>query len=161
MPEAWSLIFRDLAVDHVQVYPLGAPVEPKADVHGERYGVEDEHVDQGLAVVDAVEVVEEPLVDAEDEEPAEGRRRDRDQRYPEDPVAGDRGGVVDVGFEPGHQRRRDRRAEERDRDDEHGVEHVDRKSTRLNSSHANISYAVFCLKKKNSQTSNPAVSYTN
>src|SRR5258707_9417887 len=40
---------------------------------------------------------------------------------------------------------------------EHGQIHVqggrqgaprDRKSTRLNSSHANISYAVFCLKKK-------------
>src|SRR3712207_8302281 len=31
--------------------------------------------------------------------------------------------------------------------DEHVV--ADRKSTRLNSSHANISYAVFCLKKKN------------
>src|SRR3712207_7768964 len=29
---------------------------------------------------------------------------------------------------------------------------LDRKSTRLNSSHANISYAVFCLKKKNSTT---------
>src|ERR1035437_10992465 len=29
---------------------------------------------------------------------------------------------------------------------------VDRKSTRLNSSHANISYAVFCLKKKNTET---------
>src|SRR3712207_7151461 len=29
----------------------------------------------------------------------------------------------------------------------------DRKSTRLNSSHANISYAVFCLKKKNKSTS--------
>src|SRR3712207_8788087 len=28
-------------------------------------------------------------------------------------------------------------------------DHLDRKSTRLNSSHANISYAVFCLKKKN------------
>src|SRR3712207_7187926 len=28
------------------------------------------------------------------------------------------------------------------------VDHEDRKSTRLNSSHANISYAVFCLKKK-------------
>src|SRR3712207_6913887 len=28
------------------------------------------------------------------------------------------------------------------------VEGIDRKSTRLNSSHANISYAVFCLKKK-------------
>src|SRR5947209_12639668 len=32
---------------------------------------------------------------------------------------------------------------------------IDRKSTRLNSSHANISYAVFCLKKKNS-SSKPA-----
>src|SRR3712207_6866517 len=32
----------------------------------------------------------------------------------------------------------------------------DRKSTRLNSSHANISYAVFCLKKKNkTSTSSP------
>src|SRR5947209_16206620 len=29
---------------------------------------------------------------------------------------------------------------------------LDRKSTRLNSSHANISYAVFCLKKKNKKT---------
>src|SRR5258707_4688496 len=29
-----------------------------------------------------------------------------------------------------------------------GDQHIDRKSTRLNSSHANISYAVFCLKKK-------------
>src|SRR3712207_9395817 len=28
---------------------------------------------------------------------------------------------------------------------------LDRKSTRLNSSHANISYAVFCLKKKKSK----------
>src|SRR3712207_8462295 len=28
------------------------------------------------------------------------------------------------------------------------VRQADRKSTRLNSSHANISYAVFCLKKK-------------
>src|SRR3712207_7041714 len=30
---------------------------------------------------------------------------------------------------------------------------ADRKSTRLNSSHANISYAVFCLKKKKKQDS--------
>src|SRR6202044_1446078 len=29
---------------------------------------------------------------------------------------------------------------------------VDRKSTRLNSSHVRISYAVFCLKKKNTST---------
>src|SRR3712207_8751276 len=36
-------------------------------------------------------------------------------------------------------------------DDVHWIDHaslLDRKSTRLNSSHANISYAVFCLKKK-------------
>src|SRR3712207_8556781 len=32
-----------------------------------------------------------------------------------------------------------------------GQPHGDRKSTRLNSSHANISYAVFCLKKKKKQ----------
>src|SRR2546430_9875798 len=29
-----------------------------------------------------------------------------------------------------------------------GCRHTDRKSTRLNSSHSQISYAVFCLKKK-------------
>src|SRR3712207_8629648 len=31
---------------------------------------------------------------------------------------------------------------------------IDRKSTRLNSSHANISYAVFCLKKKKKNRQN-------
>src|SRR3712207_7729379 len=39
---------------------------------------------------------------------------------------------------------------------EGAVVDLDRKSTRLNSSHANISYAVFCLKKKNC----PLVSHT-
>src|SRR3712207_7961566 len=34
---------------------------------------------------------------------------------------------------------------------EHALLRADRKSTRLNSSHANISYAVFCLKKKTTQ----------
>src|SRR3712207_7964595 len=34
---------------------------------------------------------------------------------------------------------------------------VDRKSTRLNSSHANISYAVFCLKKKKKQFPHPPI----
>src|SRR3989475_5283773 len=33
---------------------------------------------------------------------------------------------------------------------------VDRKSTRLNSSHSQISYAVFCLKKKKEQKHRPA-----
>src|SRR5438445_12498117 len=35
-----------------------------------------------------------------------------------------------------------------------GLGNEDRKSTRLNSSHANISYAVFCLKKKNGHVGN-------
>src|SRR5438309_2725635 len=33
-------------------------------------------------------------------------------------------------------------------------ERLDRKSTRLNSSHSSISYAVFCLKKKKKQRNN-------
>src|SRR3712207_7342601 len=37
----------------------------------------------------------------------------------------------------------------------HRLEIQDRKSTRLNSSHANISYAVFCLKKKNNTVRSP------
>src|SRR3712207_7720268 len=35
---------------------------------------------------------------------------------------------------------------------DHRKHDQDRKSTRLNSSHANISYAVFCLKKKKNST---------
>src|SRR3712207_488533 len=35
--------------------------------------------------------------------------------------------------------------------------YADRKSTRLNSSHANISYAVFCLKKKNNILSSTSI----
>src|SRR3712207_7998613 len=38
--------------------------------------------------------------------------------------------------------------DDRSPDDSWHVLQADRKSTRLNSSHANISYAVFCLKKK-------------
>src|SRR3712207_7957916 len=40
------------------------------------------------------------------------------------------------------------RQEERAPVERRGEDNRDRKSTRLNSSHANISYAVFCLKKK-------------
>src|SRR5689334_24658328 len=43
-------------------------------------------------------------------------------------------------------------------DSHHGVNHAlvleDRKSTRLNSSHSSISYAVFCLKKKKKKDKN-------
>src|SRR3712207_8603244 len=45
-------------------------------------------------------------------------------------------------------RRHPARAVGQDDDGVVGGEAADRKSTRLNSSHANISYAVFCLKKK-------------
>src|SRR5258707_7588892 len=46
----------------------------------------------------------------------------------------------------------------------HGVPHLwqktDRKSTRLNSSHANISYAVLCLNKQKTMTrTHPAVAH--
>src|SRR2546430_8598549 len=36
------------------------------------------------------------------------------------------------------------------------IDTKDRKSTRLNSSHSQISYAVFCLKKKNNELSSPS-----
>src|SRR3712207_8235957 len=39
-----------------------------------------------------------------------------------------------------------------ERMEKEGIVGPDRKSTRLNSSHANISYAVFCLKKKTTIT---------
>src|SRR3712207_6914179 len=38
---------------------------------------------------------------------------------------------------------------------EEAIGEADRKSTRLNSSHANISYAVFCLKKQNTPSEDP------
>src|SRR2546422_1465691 len=67
-----------------------------------------------------------------------------------DQPAGNRG---DGGGEPGR-RAVHRDAERRRRDLPEALPnaHRDRKSTRLNSSHGYISYAVFCLKKKNSGT---------
>src|SRR3712207_7443365 len=50
--------------------------------------------------------------------------------------------LVDLGLQRGAPRF-DARAPLEDH-----LQGLDRKSTRLNSSHANISYAVFCLKKK-------------
>src|SRR3989442_7766938 len=52
------------------------------------------------------------------------------------------GGVAEPDDPPG-----------RERADHLAQPHPDRKSTRLNSSHVRISYAVFCLKKKNSEDS--------
>src|SRR3712207_7001965 len=70
--------------------------------------------------------------------------RRREQRLGGRLVEPDGGGVGPGGREQrvqGRQQRRDRRL----------AGQRDRKSTRLNSSHANISYAVFCLKKKTEQ----------
>src|SRR3712207_7245891 len=54
-----------------------------------------------------------------------------------------------VGHEAQRLARRQLQRARRARPVDHHAERQDRKSTRLNSSHANISYAVFCLKKKN------------
>src|SRR2546430_12503455 len=47
---------------------------------------------------------------------------------------------------------------DRDRALEHGLK--DRKSTRLNSSHSQISYAVFCLKKKKTRFAMTIITHT-
>src|SRR5690348_17515158 len=59
--------------------------------------------------------------------------------------------VLDVPFlvEARHRDRDERHVERIDHRTEYSESFVDRKSTRLNSSHPSISYAVFCLKKKN------------
>src|SRR5437868_9680770 len=55
-------------------------------------------------------------------------------------------------------RDRDRAGHHRDAGVAHGtIPRRDRKSTRLNSSHVSISYAVFCLKKKKSNFANPTL----
>src|SRR3712207_7365006 len=59
----------------------------------------------------------------------DGRCGDRDRRG----AGGERGTEPAAAGVPGHRRG--------------AVRVLDRKSTRLNSSHANISYSVFCLKK--------------
>src|SRR2546422_2040363 len=56
-----------------------------------------------------------------------------------------------AGVERGRERAHQRREHPR----EHQALKPDRKSTRLNSSHGYISYAVFCLKKKKNNHKNP------
>src|SRR3712207_7554734 len=70
----------------------------------------------------------------DDREPREAGRDDGVQQRCGGPVAAEETGPV-PGLHPGG----------------------DRKSTRLNSSHANISYAVFCLKKKKKNMTSPEI----
>src|SRR5947209_13944593 len=75
-----------------------------------------------------------------EDEPTESVRRDRRRRRRHD-----EGGIVIRDrrqAEPAKRQHGQRNADQRRGE-------RDRKSTRLNSSHANISYAVYCLKKKN------------
>src|SRR3712207_8269723 len=80
-----------------------------------------------------------------------GARRLPDARLDRPGRRGEGGGRHAGGTRPGLQALAQRRdAEElRGRGKAAAPALQDRKSTRLNSSHANISYAVFCLKKKN------------
>src|SRR5690606_42125461 len=77
----------------------------------------------------------------------EGEERDRQGERGEQPRVAHPGGAQHDEGEQGVE----------DGEHHHAVEvlvHRDRKSTRLNSSHVKISYAVFCLKKKIKSTSN-------
>src|SRR3712207_7297421 len=79
-------------------------------------------------------------------------------RAEQDVVEHGRAGVGDLAADDGPERE-DRVGalqeprEQRRRAERRAVARLDRKSTRLNSSHANISYAVFCLKKTKTLTS--------
>src|SRR2546427_5461172 len=66
-------------------------------------------------------------------------------RAPLDPTGAPRG-----DHEPGREQKDERRGQQQLPGDREDLVHADpdRKSTRLNSSHSQISYAVFCLKKK-------------
>src|SRR3712207_7979696 len=84
------------------------------------------------------------------------RRPPRSTLFPYTTLFRSHGGRHRAAALGGHRARQHRRPAERHAlgDDEL---RRDRKSTRLNSSHANISYAVFCLKKK---TLTPALTST-
>src|SRR5260221_8511363 len=64
---------------------------------------------------------------------------------------GVRSGLAELGDEPDQAEQFPLRQEFREAGGHHQIPHeggIDRKSTRLNSSHTVISYAIFCLKKK-------------
>src|SRR5690349_24006757 len=75
--------------------------------------------------------------------PRESTRRREDG--PRERRPGERGAGAPA---PGERARAEQRGGEDHQQRGRGVAEVDRKSTRLNSSHVEISYAVFCLKKK-------------
>src|SRR2546430_6278079 len=77
-----------------------------------------------------------------------------EQRVQEEDAEGGVGQPVDPAPEPGAQPALEpaRHRHHHQQVQRQGAEAEDRKSTRLNSSHSQISYAVFCLKKKKKKT---------
>src|SRR3712207_8967922 len=78
--------------------------------------------------------------------------RSEEQGGERDAVERDDGEAPGVVRPLGQQPDRHHQGDGREGDPLPGPASRDRKSTRLNSSHANISYAVFCLKKKTCHT---------
>src|SRR2546422_9575416 len=72
-------------------------------------------------------------------------------------ASGPRGARRDLRDEPDDERRGHGAAHAAARSRPAAPRPVDRKSTRLNSSHGYISYAVFCLKKKKQQHKHPYI----
>src|SRR4028118_1080402 len=113
-------VLRYLVVDHLQVHALGAADEAGDDVDDDGEHVHDAQVEERGRVVDAVEVIGDPLVEAEGQEESEGCGGHRDQGNTQDVVAGYGRGVVDLGLAPRQDRRRYRGTEERPRGAERG-----------------------------------------
>src|SRR3954452_24158036 len=66
---SWAnLLSRDLPVDHGEVHALALAVEPRAHVDGDGQHVQRAHEDQRAAVVDPVDVIGQPLDQAEPQE---------------------------------------------------------------------------------------------
>src|SRR5437660_3879879 len=86
------------------------------------------------------------------------RRPPRSTLFPYTTLFRSRADVVALGQL--HRARFTRAAHGADQVEDLELQGVDRKSTRLNSSHVAISYAVFCLKKKTNQTRAPRLSAT-
>src|SRR5947207_5924648 len=91
------------------------------------------------------------------------RRPPRSTLFPYTTLFRSREVPADPGPDPGGRRHSGRGADDASRPrgrDPSSAPRPDRKSTRLNSSHTVISYAVFCLKKKKTKTSLESMRHT-
>src|SRR2546427_3860265 len=105
---------------------------------------EDHREDDEITAIEPVQprLVERGQVADPEEDPRDGRRHDQEK------IEHAASGPPAALHEPSGKEREHRREAGRNTAEDEGVAKRDRKSTRLNSSHSQISYAVFCLKKK-------------